>query len=93
MPSRRPRALCPHLDLVTPVAPLSTGCDECIALGDGWVHLRACIGCGHVGCCDQSKNRHATKHYQSTRHPIIRSLEPGEQWMYCYEDEVVIPGQ
>ena len=92
MPSRRSPTRCPHLGLVTPVAPLSAGCDECIALGDRWVHLRACVGCGHVGCCDQSKNRHATKHYQATRHPLVRSMEPGEAWIYCYEDEVFIPG-
>ena len=79
---------CPHLDLVQPVAPASTVCEECVRLGDEWVHLRACLSCGRVGCCDQSKNRHATKHYLATSHPLIRSLEPGENWLWCYVDEV-----
>ena len=79
---------CPHLDLVDPVAPLSDGCDQCRAMGDTWVHLRACLTCGRVGCCDQSKNRHATKHYHETGHPLIQSLEPGENWIWCYVDEV-----
>jgi len=67
--------------------PLSTGCEECLALGDTWVHLRLCVQCGHVGCCDSSKNRHATKHYAATKHPVVRSLEPGESWLWCYEDD------
>jgi uncharacterized UBP type Zn finger protein len=79
---------CPHLDLVHPVAPLSTGCEECLKRGDTWVHLRSCLSCGRVGCCDQSKNRHATRHYHDTAHPLIRSLEPGEDWIWCYVDEV-----
>ncbi len=81
---------CPHLKLITPVAPRSSGCDRCVQLGDAWVHLRACLSCGRVGCCDESKNRHATKHYHETAHPLVRSLEPGEEWLYCYDDEVVI---
>lgn len=63
-------------------------CEDCIKTGDSWVHLRLCMECGHVGCCDSSKNRHATKHFHGTRHPIIRSLEPGERWGWCYIDEV-----
>ena len=63
-------------------------CEECIKLGDTWVHLRLCLECGHVGCCDSSKNKHATKHYHATQHPIVRSFEPGEDWGWCYVDEV-----
>ena len=66
------------------------GCEECLATGGTWVHLRLCLGCGHVGCCDSSPNRHATKHYHATRHPIIRSFEPGEDWGYCYVDEAML---
>ena len=80
--------VCPHLELVTPVKPASNVCDECVALGDGWVHLRACLSCGHVGCCDQSKNRHATRHYNESGHPLIQTIEPGEDWIYCYVDDV-----
>ena len=63
------------------------GCEECLASGDTWVHLRLCLECGHVGCCDSSKNKHATKHYHRTKHPVVRSLEPGERWIWCYVDE------
>ena len=63
------------------------GCEECLASGDRWVHLRMCLECGHVGCCDSSKNKHATKHYHTTTHPTMRSAEPGERWMWCYVDE------
>lgn len=70
--------------------PLSSGCQECLALGDTWVHLRLCVHCGHVGCCDDSKNRHATKHYRSTEHPVIYSLEPGEGWLWCYVHERLV---
>ena len=77
---------CKHVPKVAHQA-LSTGCAECLAMGDSWVHLRLCMHCGHVGCCDSSKNRHATKHHASTGHAVVRSLEPGEDWMWCYEDE------
>jgi uncharacterized UBP type Zn finger protein len=66
-------------------------CPECVALGDNWVHLRVCLTCGHVGCCDNSKNRHATRHFHATGHPVIQSLEPGERWRYCYVDELYLP--
>ena len=66
--------------------PNAKGCEECLELGDTWVHLRLCVHCGHVGCCDDSKNRHATRHHAQTGHPVIRSLEPGERWLWCYED-------
>ncbi len=65
------------------------GCEECLILGDTWVHLRLCLSCGHVGCCDNSKNKHATKHYHKTNHPVIRSFEPGEEWVYCYIDDLM----
>ena len=79
---------CAHLDLIRPVIPSARGCEECLVLGDEWVHLRLCRTCGHVGCCDSSPNKHATKHFLQTRHPIIRSFEPGERWSYCYVDEI-----
>jgi uncharacterized UBP type Zn finger protein len=83
---------CTHLDTIRDVAPRTPeGCEECLATGSGWVHLRLCLSCGHVGCCDSSPNRHATKHYRSTRHPLVASYERGEAWMWCYEDQVLIP--
>jgi uncharacterized UBP type Zn finger protein len=81
---------CAHLDQVRPVRPTSPGCEECLAIGDLWVHLRLCRSCGHVGCCDSSKNKHATKHFLSTQHPIMQSLEPGENWGWCYVDETTL---
>jgi len=62
----------------------SQGCEECIALGDRWVHLRLCVHCGHIGCCDSSKNRHATRHAMATQHAVVQSVEPGEDWLWCY---------
>ena len=79
---------CNHLDTVVGVTPSDDGCHECLQSGDYWVHLRICQACGHVGCCDNSANRHATRHYRETRHPIIRSFEPGEHWWWCYPDEL-----
>jgi uncharacterized UBP type Zn finger protein len=78
---------CAHSDQVADVAPRTQGCEECLAMGDRWVHLRLCLTCGHVGCCDSSKNKHATQHYHATQHPIVQSLEPGEEWAWCYADE------
>jgi adenylate cyclase len=66
------------------------GCEECLQMGSDWVHLRLCLSCGHVGCCDNSPNKHATKHFKSTKHPIIRSFEPGETWEWCYVDNILI---
>ncbi|HMA25060.1 MAG TPA: UBP-type zinc finger domain-containing protein [Gemmatimonadaceae bacterium] len=86
------KADCRHIDTVQRVPPASRVCDECVAMGDRWVHLRACLNCGHVGCCDYSKNKHATKHFHATGHPLIQSIEPGESWIYCYVDEVTIEG-
>ena len=83
-------ASCAHLKEIKSVHPNSKGCEECLKMGDSWVHLRLCLSCGHVGCCDSSKNKHATKHFHSTRHPIMRSLEPGEHWGWCYVDELML---
>jgi len=65
-------------------------CEECVQMGDRWVHLRLCMECGHVGCCDSSKNRHATKHFHKTKHPVMRSIEPGEGWVWCYVDQAMV---
>jgi uncharacterized UBP type Zn finger protein len=82
---------CSHLDQVQPVQPRTpAGCEECLAMGDTWVHLRECLSCGHVGCCDSSKNRHATAHFRTTTHPLVRSFQPGENWAWCYLDEVML---
>jgi Zn-finger in ubiquitin-hydrolases and other protein len=82
---------CTHLDQIREVTPRTPeGCEECLKTGDTWVHLRLCMLCGHVGCCDQSKNQHATTHVHATGHPLIRSFEPGEDWGWCYVDEVFL---
>ena len=79
---------CTHLDQIKDVTPSADGCEECLKIGDEWVHLRLCLSCGKVGCCDSSINTHATKHWQEVAHPIIRSHQPGETWMWCYADEL-----
>jgi len=79
---------CSHLDQVRDVKPSADGCEDCLKTGSRWVHLRLCESCGHVGCCDDSPNRHATKHFRKTGHPIIKSFEPGEEWGWCFVDEV-----
>jgi len=81
---------CSHLDHIKDeaAAPSSDGCEDCLKIGGRWVHLRRCAECGHVGCCDNSPNRHATAHYGSSHHPLIQSFEPGEDWFWCYVDEV-----
>jgi uncharacterized UBP type Zn finger protein len=78
---------CAHLDTINDVTPSADGCEDCLKTGDEWVHLRLCMECGHVGCCDNSKNKHATKHFHRTEHPIVTSFEPGEKWGWCYVDE------
>jgi uncharacterized UBP type Zn finger protein len=84
-------AQCTHVkDHVKKVKPQTKGCEECLQTGDTWVHLRMCLECGHVGCCDSSKNRHARAHYHSTHHPIIQSAERGEDWKWCYVDETYL---
>jgi len=80
---------CTHLDQVRNVRPRAKGCEECLEMGEGWVHLRLCLTCGHVGSCDSSKNKHASKHFHSSQHPIVQSLEPGEDWRWCYVDETI----
>lgn len=81
---------CAHLDQIKDVTPSASGCEECLAMGDRWVHLRECLSCGHVGCCDSSKNKHATKHFHATGHPIVQSIERGEDWKWCYIDKTFI---
>ena len=82
---------CTHLDQInSDVVPSANGCEECLKMGSAWVHLRLCLTCGHVGCCDSSPNRHATKHFHATGHPIVRSFQPGEEWAWCYVDEVML---
>jgi uncharacterized UBP type Zn finger protein len=79
---------CPHVAGLRPVPPRTPdGCEECLKIGSPWVHLRLCLSCGHVGCCDSSPNRHASRHYQKVGHPIAASHEPGESWAWCYVDE------
>ena len=82
---------CTHLDQIRDVQPRTPeGCEECLQLGDTWVHLRLCRTCGHVGCCDSSKNKHATKHFHATHHPVVQSFEAGENWLGCYIDQVAM---
>lgn len=86
-----PPQKCAHLNHVRTETPrTSEGCEECLAIGSRWVHLRLCLECGHVGCCDQSPNTHATKHFHATNHPVMRSFEPDEDWGWCYVDEMFI---
>ncbi len=82
--------VCEHLQTTDNAPPRTQGCEECLQSGDTWVHLRRCLHCGHVGCCDSSKNKHATKHYYRSKHPVIQSFQPGENWKWCYVDEVGI---
>ncbi len=85
-------AQCPHTDQIK-ITGRNSGkhvCEECVKTGDSWVHLRMCLSCGHVGCCDSSKNKHATKHFHGTHHPIVQSFEPGEDWMWCYVDQALV---
>ncbi|MGA8034558.1 MAG: UBP-type zinc finger domain-containing protein [Candidatus Acidiferrales bacterium] len=80
---------CKHFAQIKNVKPNTNGCEECLKMHDTWVHLRLCLECGHVGCCDSSKNKHATKHFHATKHPIMRSIEPGESWKWCFVDEML----
>ena len=84
-------AECSHLDTIADVQPSTMeGCEDCLREGSSWVHLRECLECGHVGCCDNSPRRHATAHWHATQHPIIRSFEPGEKWGWCYADDLFL---
>jgi uncharacterized UBP type Zn finger protein len=78
---------CTHLDMIQVVEPSAAGCEDCMRMGKSWVHLRICLICGHVGCCDNSPGQHATKHYQETGHGLIQSFEPGQEWIWCYAEE------
>ena len=80
--------VCKHMDQIRDVKPRTRGCEECLRSGDNWVHLRMCMTCGHVGCCDSSLNKHATHHFHETHHPIMRSAEAGEDWGWCYVDKI-----
>jgi uncharacterized UBP type Zn finger protein len=80
-------AECSHLKEIKITSTEKDVCEECVKTGDSWVHLRLCLECGHVGCCDSSKNMHATKHFHQSKHPLMRSIEPGEYWVWCYVDE------
>ena len=88
--------VCTHIYEVAEArpSPTSTGCEDCEKVGGRWVHLRLCMTCGHVGCCDSSPNRHASAHFRTSGHPIVRSYEPGEDWWWCYADDVLldVPG-
>lgn len=85
---------CTHLDQIKNVKPKTPkGCEECLETGDVWFHLRLCLTCGHVGCCDESKNKHATKHFHKTKHPLIKSFQPGEDWVWCFKDEIILDEQ
>ncbi len=82
---------CTHLDQIRDVEPRTPqGCEECLKIGSGWVQLRLCLSCGHVGCCDSSVHKHATKHFHSTQHPLMRSFQPGDDWGWCYIDELLL---
>jgi hypothetical protein len=84
-------AACSHLDRVRIVEPPEeiAGCEECLRIGSGWVHLRMCQTCGTIRCCDSSPNKHASRHAAEAGHPIVRSVEPGEDWSWCYLDQVM----
>jgi uncharacterized UBP type Zn finger protein len=82
---------CTHLDSIRDVEPESTDtCPDCVAEGSSWVHLRECLQCGHVGCCDSSPKRHATAHFEATSHPVMASIQPGEDWRWCYVDQAIV---
>jgi len=83
---------CSHLGeiKVTKLPESVDGCEECLKQGGKWLHLRICLVCGHVGCCDSSPNQHATRHFEETGHPLIRSIEPGEGWSWCFADELAM---
>jgi uncharacterized UBP type Zn finger protein len=85
-------AACSHLDQVLVVDPPEgpTGCEACLEIGSTWVHLRMCHTCGRIGCCDSSPNRHASRHAREAGHPLARSIQPGEDWSWCFVDEVMM---
>lgn len=81
---------CTHIEQKRPVKPNTKGCEECLATAGRWAALRMCLVCGHVGCCDSSPGRHATGHFHATSHPVMRSIEPGEKWSWCYIDKTYV---
>jgi tellurite resistance protein TerC len=89
-PETRKMTICTHRNQIKDVSPTTEGCEECLQSGDRWVQLRMCLACGHVGCCDSSKNQHATAHFHATGHPIMRTTEPGESWKWCYVDRMML---
>jgi hypothetical protein len=82
--------ICTPRDQIRDVGPSTGGCEECLELGERWGQLRMCLACGHVGCCDSSRNKHATAHFHATGHPVMRSIEPGESWKWCYVDKTMV---
>lgn len=83
---KRPTS-CNHLDQIQLVSPGTVGCEDCLKSGSTWIHLRVCLICGYVGCCNSSPNKHASRHAREAGHPVVMSMENGEDWMWCYEDE------
>ena len=81
---------CTHTDMIQTDKANSRGCEDCLAIGAKWIHLRRCATCGHVGCCDSSQHKHARQHFKTTAHPIVQSHEPGEVWYWCFADQVVV---
>ena len=81
---------CTHTDMIHDVTPSAQGCEECLKMGGRWVHLRLCLTCGHVGCCDSSPNKHSRKHFEHEGHPIVQSFERGEDWRWCFVDNVYL---
>lgn len=81
---------CTHGAFLKTVAPSADGCEDCLKIGAEWVHLRICRACGHVGCCDDSPNQHATKHFHATKHPIIETYDPPDGWGWCYVDDIML---
>lgn len=78
---------CEHFEQVEVISSDAKGCEECLRIGDTWVHLRMCLVCGKVGCCDQSPNQHTRRHWEQTTHPVIQSYEPNEEWVFCFADD------
>lgn len=82
--------VCSHLDQVQSVTPSADGCEDCLKMGSFWIRLRLCMVCGHVGCCDDSLHKHARKHFHSSGHPLVQSWQPGETWVWCFADDVLV---
>lgn len=81
---------CTHLNMIHKVTPSAQGCEDCLKIGSTWTHLRICLTCGHVGCCDSSPHKHARQHYQASGHPIVQTFEPGENWLWCFIDDLLL---